>query len=247
METVWDWFRWLYDEHGIKLTIFYDEWDRGRFFKGIWTTIHLSFICIVLSIVVGVVGAWLQTSRFVWLRRIVQAYIQFFRNTPPLIQLYFFYFAVDTFFSSLLGVHGGILDSYGWAVVSLSFFAGAFNVEIFRAGVEAVPESTTEAATALGYTRRQIYQYITLPLAFRVCLPALNNNLINLLKTTTVAYAIAVPETLYVANQIWSDEYNVFEMMNVVWVTYIILVGFLVWLMHSWEKSIKIPGYGKQG
>ena len=118
-------------------------------------------------------------------------------------------------------------------------------MEIFRAGVEAVPRSTIEAADSLGYTRLQVYRYVTLPLAFRVCLPALNNNLINLLKTTTVAYAIAVPETLYVSNQIWSDEYNVFEMMNVVWIVYIVLVGFLVWLMHMWEKSMRIPGYGQ--
>jgi polar amino acid transport system permease protein len=240
-----DWFLWLHSEHGIKLTIFYDHWDRGRFISGIWTTIHLSFVTIVLSIVIGIIGAWFQKSRFVWIRIIVQGYIQFFRNTPPLIQLYFFYFAMDTFLSGIFNIHGGILGSYGWAVVSLSFFAGAFNVEIFRAGVEAVPESTVESAISLGYSRRQIYQYITLPLAFRVCLPALNNNLINLIKTTTVAYAIAVPETLYVANQIWSDEYNVFEMMNVVWVIYIIIVGFLVWLMHRWELSTRIPGFGQ--
>jgi polar amino acid transport system permease protein len=184
-------------------------------------------------------------SKLTWLRNIVQGYIQFFRNTPPLIQLYFFYFAVDAALSTLFGIKGGILDGYGWAVVSLSFFAGSFNVEIFRAGVEAVPKSTIEAADSLGFNRLQVYLYITLPLAFRVCLPALNNNLINLLKTTTTAYAIAVPETIYVANQIWSDEYNVFEMMNVVWVIYISLVGFLVWLMHRWEKSIKIPGFGQ--
>ena len=245
MDFVWDWFRWLYDVHGIKLTIFYDEWDRGRFLKGIWTTIHLSFVAIICSIVIGIAGAWLQKSRLVWMRRIVEGYIQFFRNTPPLIQLYFFYFAVDSALSAFFDIRGGVLGSYGWAVVSLSFFAGAFNVEIFRAGVEAVPRSTTEAAEALGYTRLQIYRHVTLPLAFRVCLPALNNNLINLLKTTTVAYAIAVPETLYVSNQIWSDEYNVFEMMNVVWIVYIVLVGFLVWLMHKWESSMRIPGYGQ--
>ena len=245
MDVVWDWFLSLDQEHGIKLTIFYDDWDRGRFFKGIWTTIHLSFVCILLSVIIGIIGTWLQMSQFVWIRRIVQGYIQFFRNTPPLIQLYFFYFAVDAALSNLLGIRGGVLDSYGWAVVSLSFFAGAFNTEIFRAGVEAVPHSTVEAAEALGYTRRQVYQYVTLPLAFRVCLPALNNNLINLLKTTTVAYAIATPETLYVANQIWSDEYNVQEMMNVVWLVYILLVGLLVWLMHRWERSIKVPGFGQ--
>src|SRR3546814_14444770 len=65
--------------------------------------------------------------------------------------------------------------------------------------------SSDLAAEALGYTRLQTYIYIVLPLAFRVCLPALNNNLVNLVKTTTLAYAIAVPEMLYMANQIWSD------------------------------------------
>ena len=189
MEFVWDWFLWLNQEHGIKLTIFYDDWDRGRFFRGVWTTIHLSFICIVLSVIIGIIGAWLQMSHLVWIRRIVQGYIQFFRNTPPLIQLYFFYFAVDAALSSLAGIRGGVLDSYGWAVVSLSFFAGAFNVEIFRSGVEAVPKSTVEAAEAMGFTRLQIYRDITLPLALRVALPALNNNLVNLVKTTTQAMA----------------------------------------------------------
>ena len=244
MEAFWQWFDWLYQTHGIKLTIFYDSWDRGRFLTGVWTTIHLSVVCIVLSVVVGVVGAWLQASPLALVRRLTRGYVQFFRNTPPLIQLYFFYFAVDSFLSASIGERGGLLSSYGWAVVSLSFFAGAFNIEIFRAGVESVHKSTIEGAEALGYTRAQIYRHVTFPLAYRVCLPALNNNLINLVKTTTVAYAIAVPETLYVANQIWSDEYNVFEMMNVVWAVYIVIVGALVWLMHRWEVSTRIPGYG---
>jgi polar amino acid transport system permease protein len=244
LDVVWEWFQWLNNEHGIKLTIFYDEWDRNRFFGGIWTTIHLSLVCMALSIVVGMGGAWLQMSRFIWIRRIVQGYIQFFRNTPPLVQLYFFYFAVDSALASVTGIEGGVFSSYGWAVISLSFFAGAFNVEIFRAGIESVPKSMVEAADSLGFTNFQVFCYVTMPLAYRVCLPALNNNLINLIKTTTVAYAIAVPETLYISNQIWSDEYNVPEMMNIVWGVYIILVGILVTIMHRWEKSIRVPGFG---
>lgn len=82
------------------------------------------------------------------------------------------------------------------AIISLSFFAGAFNVEIFRSGIEAVPVATIEASEALGMSRLQIYRYVALPLAFRVSLPALNNNLVNLVKTTTQAFAIAVPELL---------------------------------------------------
>ena len=130
----------------------------------------------------------------------VQGYIQFFRNTPPLVQLLFFYFALGQFtptYSPDGYLQQPIISNIGWAIISLSFFAGAFNVEIFRAGIEAVPESTQEAAEALGMSRFQAYIYIVMPLAFRVSLPSLNNNLVNLVKTTTQALAIAVPELLY--------------------------------------------------
>ena len=94
------------------------------------------------------------------------------------------------------------------------------------------------------FTKLQIYRDIKLPLAFRVCLPALNNNLVNLMKTTTLAYAIAVPEMLYEANQIWSDNVNVTEMMIFLLLAYFVLVGCLVWSMNRWERALKIPGYG---
>ena len=81
-------------------------------------------------------------------------------------------------------------------------------------------------------------------LAFRVCLPALNNNLVNLVKTTTLAYAIAVPEMLYQANQIWSDSVNVPEMMTFLLIAYVFLVGVLVWFMHRWERAMRLPGFG---
>jgi len=112
-----------------------------------------------------------------------------------------------------------------------------------RAGIEAVPRETMEAAESLGYSRLKAYAYVILPLAFRISLPALNNNLVNLVKTTTIAYAIAVPEMLYVANQIWSDESNVPEMMNVLMLVYVGLVGLLVWVMGRWERALRIPGY----
>lgn len=244
LESVAEWFRWLNAAHGINLTIFYDPIDARKFASGIGTTIALSVACIVASTVVGIVGAWLQQSGLVWTRRVVQAYIQFFRNTPPLVQLYFFYFALDSALAGAIGA-GSLMGSLGWAFVSLSFFAGAFNVEIFRAGIEAVPKSTVEAAESLGYTRLGAYRHVVLPLAFRISLPALNNNLVNLVKTTTIAYAIAAPETLYMANQIWSDSTNVPEMMNVVFVVYLSLVGALVWVMGRWERAMKLPGIGR--
>ena len=93
-------------------------------------------------------------------------------------------------------------------------------------------------------SRFQIYRQITLPLAFRVCLPALGNNLVNLVKTTNLAYAIAVPELLYVSQQIWSDETNVREMMAFVLCAYLFLVFLLVALLKWIERAIRVPGVG---
>jgi polar amino acid transport system permease protein len=243
MQAVWDWFRRLNDATGINLTIFYDAFDRGRFASGFLMTVKLSVICILLSVLIGVVGAWAQGSRLRLARTVVHWYIQAFRNTPPLVQLYFFYFGVGSLLAGLVG-GGPLVTNVAWAIVSLSFFAGAFNVEIFRAGVEAVPRTTIEAAESLGFSRLQTYLRIVLPLAFRISLPALNNNLVNLVKTTTLAYAIAVPEMLYVSSQIWSDELNVPVMMNVLLIAYFLLVGALVYVMHRWERALRVPGFG---
>jgi len=243
MQPVWDWFRWLHLATGVNLTIFYDAFDRSRFASGFWITVELSIICILGSLVIGVAGAWIQGSRVRVARVVLHWYIQAFRNTPPLVQLYFFYFGLG----SLLKAAGGgpLVSNVTWAIISLSFFAGAFNVEIFRSGVEAVPRTTIEAAESLGFSRLQTYLRIVLPLAFRITLPALNNNLVNLVKTTTLAYAIAVPEMLYVSSQIWSDELNVPVMMNVLLIAYFLLVGILVYGMHRWERALRVPGFGQ--
>jgi polar amino acid transport system permease protein len=233
---------------GINLIFLINPFERARLLWGMWTTIELSLVCIAASIVIGIFGAWLQMSRLTILRSITQGYIQFFRNTPPLVQLYFFYFALGPLLPRVpneYGVPAPLFGSFTWAAISLSFFAGAFNVEIFRSGIEAVPRTMVEAAEALGYKRGQVFRVVILPLALRVCLPALTSNLINLVKTTTLAYAIAVPETLFVANQIWSDHSNVIEMMVTLFIFYIGLVGILALAMESWERSLRIPGFGR--
>ena len=245
-EAIAPFFRDLYDRTGFNFVIFYEQYEYDRFVEAIFVSIKLIIACLILSLIVGIVGAWAQGARSRIVRYAMAGYIQFFRNTPPLVQILFFYFVLGNLTPSvdMGGYNEPVIGAFGWAVISLSFFAGAFNMEIFRSGIEAVPTSTKEAAEALGYTRLQVFMYVTLPLAFRVSLPALNNNLVNLLKTTTLAYAIAVPEMMYTANQIWSDNVNVPEMMFVLFVYYISLVGVLVWLMHKWERKMKIPGYG---
>jgi polar amino acid transport system permease protein len=160
----------------------------------------------------------------------------------------FFYFALGQFtptYSPDGWLEIPVISNVGWAIISLSFFAGAFNVEIFRAGIEAVPESTKEASEALGFSHLQTYRYIVLPLAFRVSLPSLNNNLVNLVKTTTQAMAIAVPELLYQMVSIYNDYSTAMNAsMLLLFVVYIGLVAILVLGMSRWEENSRIPGYG---
>lgn len=230
-------FIWLYDEHQMK-----------RVLTGLWMTVVLSVFCLIFSVIIGIVGAWMQGSRSRILRGAVDIYIQFFRNTPPLIQLLFFYFALGQFTPSYSPdgwLEVPIISNVGWAIISLSLFGGAFNIEIFRAGIESVPKSTLEAAESLGMGGWLTYTDIVLPLAFRVSLPALSANLINLVKTTNQAFAIAVPELLYQAVSIWNDYPSAQNpTMLLLLVAYLGLVGMLSLGMSGWERKVRIPGYG---
>ena len=248
MDLIADFFRQLAEEYPRWNFIWvYEPVQQGKILSGIWMTIKLSIACLFFSVIIGVVGAFLQGSRSRITRMIVQGYIQFFRNTPPFVQLLFFYFALGQFtptYSPDGWLEMPIISNVGWAIISLSFFAGAFNVEIFRAGIEAVPESTREASSSLGFSRGQTFRYIVFPLALRVSLPALNNNLVNLVKTTTQAFGIAVPELLYQSVTIWNDYPSaLYPTMLLVFVVYIQLVGILVMSMNGWERQMRIPGY----
>jgi polar amino acid transport system permease protein len=243
VDDVAAWFLWLYQTTGIKLTIFYDPYDRNRFIQGFFTTLKLSAYCLALSVMLGAFAAWLAGSRIATVRSAVAGFVQLFRNTPPLVQLYFFYFAVGPVLPKVDGTP--LLGSFGWAVVSLTLLETAFAAEIFRAGIEAVPKATVEAAQALGYSRGQIYRKVVLPLAIRVTMPAMNNNLVNLVKTTTLAYAIAVPELVYMSAQVWSEQVNVPEMMVVLLICYVAIVGIINQLMQWLEARLRVPGFGQ--
>jgi len=234
----------LDQSHGVNLTLFYDKFDRDLFLQGICYTAWLSVASIVASLLVGATGAYLQFTGGRLMRRAVGGYVQAFRNTPPLVQLYFFYFALGPALRSLVPGTSLAIGNVTWAIVSLTLYAGAFNVEILRSGIEAVPSSTIEAADALGMNRSEIFRRVVLPLAGRISMTGLSNNLINLIKTTTNAFAIAVPEVLYAASQIWSESLNVVEMMVVLLVFYMVVIGAFAWLMQRWERAIAVPGWG---
>ncbi len=148
LDLIGEFFRNLYDETGWNFVIFYEQYEWDRFVSAIWVSIKLIIASLFFSVVVGIIGAGAQGSPIKAVRLAMAGYIQFFRNTPPYVQLLFFFFVVGNLTPrvDMGGYYEPLISSFGWAVISLSFFAGAFNVEIFRAGIEAVPESTRKAS-----------------------------------------------------------------------------------------------------
>ncbi|HJV82382.1 amino acid ABC transporter permease [Noviherbaspirillum sp.] len=246
MDAIWNLFATLNASTGINLPYLYDAFERSRFFAGIGHTILLVASCMAASVVLGAIGAlvqivWPRVGRFT-----VDPLIKVFRNTPPIIQLYFFYFAIGNLLPKMANAAGQqepLIDALGWTIISLSVYTAAFNVESFRAGIEAVPRTMIEAAEALCCRPSQIFLKILLPLGMRFSLPSLTNNLVDLVKQTSLAYAIAVPELLYVSSQIWADEFNVKEMMFTLLLVYTALVAVVVAIMHVIERKLSMPGY----
>ncbi|QHF45085.1 hypothetical protein PspS35_15330 [Pseudomonas sp. S35] len=230
---------WL-EQHGLSLSIVWDPMDRQRFLLGLGLTLLLSLASIALSLLIGVVGAAGLGSRQGLWRGISGAYVALFRNTPLLVQLFFFYFGVGALLPLVDGVR--LLNGTQWAIIVIALHSGAFQAVNLRAGIDAVPRATRQAAAALGMQEPTVLRHIVLPLALRNSLPAMGNTVVQTIKSTSVAYAIAVPELLYASNRIWSDNFNVAEMMQVLLLVWLLLIGLSSWLLRRLENHLRLPG-----
>lgn len=247
VEAIARFFRELHEKTGLNFNVFYDAYEFDRFVSGALTSLQLMFFVIVISVMIGLGGATLQRSRFAVVRVAIEAYVQVFRNTPPMVQLLFFYFGLGSLTPQvdMGGYSQPLVSSFAWAVIALGAFGGAYNIEIFRAGIGAVPKSTLEACESLSFSRWQVNRHVLLPLAIRTSFPSLVSNIISLAKTTSLAYVISVPEMTYVLNQIWSDNVNVPEMIIVLFVFYIAVIAIIARVAAQIEKKLKVPGFGQ--
>ncbi|MBE8594689.1 amino acid ABC transporter permease [Pseudomonas sp. MAFF 301449] len=230
---------WL-EQHGLSLSIVWDPMDRQRFLLGLGLTLLLSLASIALSLLIGAIGAAGLGSRQGLWRGISGAYVALFRNTPLLVQLFFFYFGLGALLPLVDGVR--LLNGTQWAIIVIALHSGAFQAVNLRAGIDAVPRATLQAAAALGMQERTVLRHVVLPLALRNSLPAMGNTVVQTIKSTSIAYAIAVPELLYASNRIWSDNFNVAEMMQVLLLVWLVLIGLSSWLLRRLEHHLRLPG-----
>ena len=161
--------------------------------RGLWTTILLGAVSIVLGLLLGLVLVMLRLYGQRAVRLLAAGYINLFRALPLLVLLVLIYYALP-----FLGVR---LSSFAAATAALSMVSGAYTAEIFRAGIEAVPRGQFEASAALGLRQWRVMRSVVLPQAVRIVVPPLTSNAISVLKDTALASVVAMPDLLKQATQ----------------------------------------------
>ena len=200
---------------------------------GLIVTIKVSALAIVLSILVGLVGAGARVMRVPVLSQIIAAYVEFIRNTPLLVQLFFVFFG--------LPVMGLTLSLFWSGVVALTLWAGAFQIENLRGGLAAVGPGLREAARALGLSRLQYLRLIGLPLAVRISLPSMLNTGVSLVKNSAYVSAIGLQDLTGVAFDRMASDFRAFEMLAVLLFGYLALVLTLSFSVRLLEHRLQAP------
>jgi len=231
---------------GLNYSFVLNATERSAFVRGLGVTLELCLLTIPFSLLAGVVIAAALTSRRRWLAQPARAVVEVTRNTPTLVQLYCAFLVLNMLITQQLQMVGGNpLTPFVWVVIVVSLHKGVFHAEALRAGIEAVPKVTLEAARSLGFSQRQLLFRVELPLALRFALPSLVNNLVDLVKMTAVASAIAVGDVTYESIMIWTQRDNVLELLLLI-LLYFGLLTWLVSLAGRWlETHLRMPGYGQ--
>jgi len=202
--------------------------------QGAGLTIVISAAAMLLALILGMVVA--LASQLPWrpARGLVRAYVEVFRNTPLLIQIFIVYFGLPQV--------GLKLSPFLSGLSALTLYTAAYNTEIFRAGLEAVPKGQHEAARSTGLTPLQEAVHVIIPQAIRISFPALGNNLVSLVKNSSLVSTIGMVELMFVANDISFNNFRSFEIYGAAAILYVILVLSLTKMLNLTESRILLKG-----
>jgi len=211
--------------------------------QGVLTTLGLSALAWVLAVVLGLAAGTLRTLRFRPLRAAGTAYVEFFRNVPLIVWMFFWYFGVPPLLplaaQDWLFGHGAEF----WAgMFALGVYHGARMSEVIRSGILSIPRTQFEAAQAMGLTTWQAYRLVILPIAVRLIVPPATNESLNLLKNSSVALTISVPELTFQTRQIETYTAKAIEALTAGTLIYLAMCVSIAWIMARVERRIAIPG-----
>lgn len=218
----------------------------GKYFdwlvSGVVVTVKLSVVSIALSFLLGLVIAVMRMSRFRPVYWFAHGYLEFFRNTPLLVQIFFWYFGS---YKVLPDAVNQWLNAQGFefaaAVIALTIYTSAFIAEDIRSGVRSIPKEQMEAARSSGFSYIRSMAYIILPQAVRLTIPPLINQFLNLTKNSSLAMTIGVAELMYQARQVESYTFKGFEAFSAATVVYVGLSFTITGLMTLYDRKVLQP------
>jgi len=199
--------------------------------KAALITLQVTITAYVLALIIGLGLAILRRSRVRWVSMPVRECIEFLRSTPPLVQIYFIYFGAPQ-----LGIS---LNAWTAGITALSLHYACYIAEVYRAGLEGVPEGQWEAAHALNLSPYRTYRDVILPQAIPPIIPALGNYLIGLFKDTPLLSVIAIIELMAQAKIIGSDTFRYVEPITMVGVFFLAMSLVASWLVQLVERRLK--------
>ena len=218
--------------------------DSGRWLlQGLITTIEISALAWALAVFLGILSGALRTVPFRPLRALATLYVEFFRNVPLLVWMFFWYFGVPPLLpqgmQQWLFAHGAEF----WAgMFALGVYHGARMSEVIRSGIQAIPRPQFEASVAMGLTVFQAYRLVIVPIALRLIVPPITNESLNLLKNSSVALTISVAELTFQTRQVETYTAKAIEALTAGTVIYLVLCVGIATVMTRLERRFAIPG-----
>jgi len=212
--------------------------ESGRLLlRGAEVTIELAALALVLALILGFIFGVLRWSAIGLLKPICWLYVEFLRNTPPLVQILFWYFSATVILPNSVIL---TLRDYGFQFIAATFALGLYHsgfiAEIVRGGLNAIPRGQYEAAQAIGFSFPQTIRYILLPQLLRITAPTLTNEAVSLVKNTSLALAIGVTEITYQARYIDYTSFRGVEALLAVTTFYLVLCLAIAGLGHGLQR-----------
>lgn len=209
-------------------------WGAGPdLLSGLWMTIRISFLSILIGVGIGVAGASVRVFHVPVLSQLISLYVNFVRSTPLLVQLFFIFYGLAS-----LGLP---LSAYWSGVVALSLWGGAYNTENVRGGFLAIPHGLREASNAMAFSKLHFLILVALPVGLRVSVPAILNTSVSILKNSAYLQAIGLAELTFVAMDRVAMDFRTLEMFAAIGVLYLGLVLLLSFAVRRLEHVLQRP------
>ena len=213
---------------------------------GLGWTLATALAAWAIALTIGAVVGTLRTTSFKWVVRLGNLYVEIFRNVPLIVQMFLWFFVVPELLPTALGdwikQMAPPWGMYIPAVLCLGLFTSVRVAEQVRAGINSLPRGQRLAGTATGLTQAQTYRYVILPQAFRIILPPLTSEFMNVIKNSSVALTIGLLELTGRAKAMQEFSFRVFEAYSAATVIYLLTNLVVVLGMRALEKKVRVPG-----